>query len=101
MSMSALVQATVITTVVGWSILFAARRFLPVASRRAQAKIAGAFDRPSLPAWLRGVALRLQPLGSSGGSCGDDCSSCGGCAAAAATPVVEAQPLTFRPRERT
>lgn len=101
MTMSALMQATVITAVVGWSVLFAARRFLPVASRRVQAKIAGAFGRPSLPAWLRGVALRLQPQATGGGSCGDGCSSCGGCATAVARPVVEAQSLTFHPRART
>ena len=98
MSTPALVQATVVCAIVGWSALFAAHRLLPVASRRAQAKLAGALDRPAFPAWLRAIALRMQPRATSGGSCGDGCSSCGGCATAIAKPTVEAQPLTFRPR---
>jgi hypothetical protein len=94
---SNLVQILVIALAVGWSALFAAQRLLPVASRRAQAKVADLFDRPSLPLWLRGMARHMQPHSTSGGSCGDGCSSCGGCAAAAAKPV-EVLPLLFHPR---
>lgn len=101
MNTPALVQAIAIAGIVGWSVLFCARRFLPVASRRVQAKLVDAFDRPAFPAWLRAAAQRALPRATSGGSCGDGCSSCGGCASATAQPVVEAQPLTFHPRERT
>ncbi|GAA0714933.1 DUF6587 family protein [Dokdonella soli] len=100
MSTPMLVQTLVIALTVGWSVLFAARRLLPVASRRVQARIVDLFDRPSLPAWLRRLAHGLQPQSTSGGSCGDGCSSCGGCAAAAAKPVVDRQPLMFRPRAK-
>jgi hypothetical protein len=99
MSASMFVQAFVIALIVGWSALFALHRLLPVASRRAQARLVEALDRPSLPAWVHGFAQRLQPRSTSGGSCGDGCSSCGGCAAAAAKPA-EALPLTFRPRTK-
>jgi len=99
MSMPMLAQALALVLLFGWSALFAARRLLPITTRRAQARIAGWFDRPSAPAWLRGLARRLQPTTTTGASCGDGCSSCGGCAAADAKPaVVEPLPLTFRAR---
>ncbi len=91
------VQACVIALVVGWSALFAVRRLLPVASRRAQARVVDVLDRPSMPSWLRAIARSAQPTSTGGGSCGDGCSACGGCAAASAKPV-EALPLVFRPR---
>jgi hypothetical protein len=96
-----LIQTLVIALVVGWSLLSAAHRLLPVATRRAQARIADAFARPSLPAWLRGFAARLQPKSTAGASCGDGCSACGGCAVADAKPAVEALPLVFKPRIKT
>ena len=105
MSTATILQDIVITLIVGWSALFATQRLLPVGSRRVQAKLLDAMDRPWLPAWLRALARRLQPRSTSGGSCGDGCSSCGGCAAAAAQPAgerqPEPQPLLFRPRAKT
>jgi hypothetical protein len=101
-----LVQAFVIALIVGWSALFAAHRLLPVASRRAQARLVDVFDRPVLPSWLRAVVQRMQPRSSSGGSCGDGCSACGGCAVADAKPDiaavarVDAIPLVFHPRAK-
>lgn len=100
MSAPALVQAVVIALIVAWSALFALRRLLPNTARRAQARLAETIARSSAPAWLRARAERWQPRSTSGGSCADGCSSCGGCAAAAAKPVVEAQPLVFKPRTR-
>lgn len=99
MSTPALVQAIVIALIVAWSALFAARRLLPVSSRRAQAKLAGWLDRPALPRWLRSSARRMQPKSTRGGSCASGCSTCGGCAVAA-KPAVDAQPLVFRPRSK-
>jgi hypothetical protein len=95
-----LVQTGVIALVVGWSAASATQRLLPAVSRRAQAKVVDVLDRPSLPAWLRRVARRAQPTSTSGGSCGDGCSSCGGCAVAAAKPV-DALPLVFHPRTKS
>ncbi|MEO5560460.1 MAG: DUF6587 family protein [Dokdonella sp.] len=93
-----LVQAVVVALIVGWSAVVAMHRLLPVASRRAQVRLVGLFDHAALPLWLRAVARRMQPRSSSGGSCGDGCSSCGGCAAAA--KPAEALPLVFRPRRK-
>lgn len=95
-----LVQTLLIALAVAWSVLFAFRRLLPNMARRAQAHIAEAIAHSSAPAWLRARAEHWQPRSTSGGSCADGCSSCGGCATAAAKPVVEAQPLVFRPRTR-
>jgi hypothetical protein len=95
-----LVQTVVIALVVGWSAVFAARRLLPVTTRRLQARIMDALARPTSPRWLREFARRAQPQSTSGGSCGDGCSACGGCAAAQTKPTVEAQPLVFRSRMR-
>lgn len=89
-------QSAVIALAVAWAGWFAFRRLLPKTYRRLLARLAATLDRPSAPAWLR--ARRVQPTSTSGGSCGDGCSTCGGCAAAASTPRVEAQPLVFRPR---
>jgi hypothetical protein len=100
MSAPLLVQTLALLLVLGWSALFAAHRLMPVTTRRAQARVVGWFDRPSSPAWMHALAQRLQPTATTGASCGDGCSSCGGCAAADAKPVVEALPLVFRPRPK-
>jgi hypothetical protein len=101
MSTPLLLQGLAITAVVGWSVLFAAHRLLPVTTRRVQARAIELLDRPGSPVWLHELALRLQPKATTGASCGDGCSSCGGCAAAAAQPVAdEPLPLTFRPRTK-
>ena len=100
MSTSWLVQTVVIALVVIWATLSAARRLLPVTSRRTLARIARAFEQPAAPAWLRRIARHIEPVSSSGGSCSDGCSSCGGCGSATATPATPAQPLVFRPRAK-
>ncbi|MEP7042701.1 MAG: DUF6587 family protein [Dokdonella sp.] len=101
MSTPLLVQTLVIAVAVVWAALFAAKRFLPITSRRVQARVLDTFDRPSSPPWLREFARRAQPQSTSGGSCGDGCSACGGCAAAVAKPAVEARPLEFRSRSKS
>lgn len=98
MSTPMLVQAFVVALIVGWSTVVAMHRLLPIASRRAQARLVGMLDHAGSPSWLRAIAERLQPRSSSGGSCGDGCSSCGGCAAAG--KPAEALPLVFRPRRK-
>lgn len=92
-----LVQSVLIASIGAWAIWFAFRRLMPKTYRRLLARALGVFDRPSVPAWMREAARRAQPTGSSGGSCGDGCSSCGGCATPV-PPVVEAQPLRFKSR---
>ena len=102
MSTPMLVQTLALVLLLGWSALFAAQRLLPVTTRRAQARVLAWFDRPDAPAWIHALAARLQPKATTGASCGDGCSSCGGCAAATAKPAtVEALPLTFRPRSNS
>lgn len=92
-----LVQAVAIVLAVAWAAWFAFRRLLPKTYRRLLSRLTASLDRASSPRWLREYAQRAQPTGTSGGSCGDGCSTCGGCAAAAAKPGGEAQPLVFRP----
>lgn len=102
MNASMLIQIMVIVLIVGWSGLFAVRRLMPVTSRRAQARIVDALDHSPVPAWLRRLSRRWQPQSTSGGSCSDGCSTCGGCASASAIakPDVATQPLAFRQRTR-
>lgn len=98
MNAAVFVQSAVIALAVAWAVWFAFRRLLPKTYRRLLSRLAAALNRPSAPAWLRARARHVQPTSTSGGSCGDGCSTCGGCAAAASKPAVEAQPLVFRPR---
>jgi hypothetical protein len=100
MSTPALVQGVVIAAVVAWAIAFALRKLFPVTSRRSLAALAQRFDRPASPGWLRAAARFIEPHASTGASCGDGCSSCGGCGTSEAKPVVEAIPLGFRPRAK-
>lgn len=100
MNASMLVQWLVIAAVVAWSVGYAFRRLLPVTSRRIAARTIGALGRDGAPAWLRRRVARLQPRASSGASCADGCSSCGGCAAPKAEPAAEAVPLVLRPRPK-
>jgi hypothetical protein len=98
MSTPMLVQALVLALLLGWSALVAARRLFPDTTRRAQARAVAWFDRPSSPAWLHALAQRLQPTATTGASCADGCSSCGGCGSSKAPPAVVAPiPLVFRP----
>jgi hypothetical protein len=99
--MSAMVlQAVVIALVVAWSAWFALHRLLPVTMRRLQARLFAPLDRAGMPAWLRTLGARLQPKATTGASCGDGCSSCGGCSAAQARPDDAPIPLVFRPRPK-
>ena len=100
MSTPALVQGLVIAAVVAWALAFAFRRLLPVTSRRSLAALAHWFDRPAAPGWLRAAARFIEPHASTGASCSDGCSSCGGCGTTEAKPAVESLPLAFRPRAK-
>lgn len=101
MNASLRVQAVVIALIGAWALWFAFRRLLPKTYRRVLAHLLGLFDRPAVPRWLRDAAHRAEPTGSGGGSCGDGCSSCGGCGTAAEDPpAVAAQPLVFKPRAK-
>lgn len=95
-----LVQAILIALIGTWAAWFAFRRLLPKTYRRLLARALGVLDHPTIPAWLRETALRAQPTASSGGSCSDGCSTCGGCATTDSRPGTEVQPLVFRPRGR-
>jgi len=98
---AALVQTLVIAAIVAWSALVVARKLMPVTMRRAQARFADTLAHSPAPAWLRARAMRWQPTSTTGGSCGDGCSSCGGCASASSPPApspAQAMPLVFRPK---
>ena len=95
-----LLQAIVIALVVTWSAGFALHRLLPVTTRRLQARLLAPLERPGMPAWLRALGARLQPKATTGASCGDGCSSCGGCSAAQARTDDKPMPLVFRPRPK-
>ncbi|HEY0179269.1 MAG TPA: DUF6587 family protein [Dokdonella sp.] len=95
---AALAQGLVIAALLAWSALFATRRLLPAASRRAQARFAGWLER-ARPRWLRRAGVALKPVRSERGGCGDGCSSCGACAPAERAPG-DAQPLVFHPRSK-
>lgn len=101
MNASLLLQAVVIALIGAWALWFAFRRLLPKTYRRVLARALGLFDRPAMPRWLRDAAHRAEPTGSSGGSCGDGCSSCGGCGTAAdVKSATAAQPLVFKARAK-
>lgn len=99
MNKAALVQAFVLAAIVAWSTFVVARKLMPMTMRRAQARLADALARSHAPAWLRARAMRWQPKSTTGGSCGDGCSACGGCASTPPeTPNVETLTLTLKPR---
>jgi len=99
MTTYAIVQAFVIAVIVAWSAWYAARRLLPTASRRAQAAVAAWFERPAHAAWLRRVGHSMHPAQAVSGGCGTStCSTCGSCAPG--TPIVDVQPLVFKPRAK-
>jgi len=97
---ASLLQAVVIAAIVAWSAWFALHRLLPVTTRRLQAHLLAPLDRAGVPGWLRTLGARLQPKATTGASCGDGCSSCGGCSAAQARPADAPMPLVFRPRPK-
>lgn len=100
MSASALLQALAVGSIVAWSAVFAAQRLLPVTARRAQARLAGVFDRPWLPARLRRAARTLRPDSTLGSSCATGCAECGGCAAAVARPRAGPETAPIAPHRR-
>jgi hypothetical protein len=100
MTTYAITQAIIIALVVAWSTWYASRRLLPTASRRAQARVATWVEGSEHSAWLRRVGHAMQPVQTISGGCGTSgCSTCGACAPSA--PVVEAQPLVFKPRTKS
>ncbi|HEY6986649.1 MAG TPA: DUF6587 family protein [Rhodanobacteraceae bacterium] len=94
----AIAQMLIVALVVGWSAWFAARRLLPTASRRAQARVATWVGGSTRSAWLHRLGHAMQPVQTVSGGCGTSgCSTCGACAPVAR---VEAQPLAFHPRPK-
>ncbi|HET7923386.1 MAG TPA: DUF6587 family protein [Rhodanobacteraceae bacterium] len=95
----AITQAFVIALVVAWSAWYASRRLLPTASRRAQARVATWVEDSAQSTWLRRIGHAMQPVQTVSGGCGTSgCSTCGACAPSA--PIVDAQPLVFKPRTK-
>ena len=100
MSMYAIAQTMIIALVVAWSAWYASRRLLPTASRRAQARVATWAEGSAHASWLRRIGHAMQPVQAASGGCGTSgCSTCGACAPS--VPIVEAQPLEFKPRTKS
>jgi hypothetical protein len=97
----AIAQAVVLTLVLLASLLAAFRKLLPQTAKRVQARLSAALERPGRAAPMRRLGRWLQPAQAKSGGCGsgDGCSSCGGCAPAAA-PREQALPLHFRSHNR-
>jgi hypothetical protein len=94
----AIAQALLIALIVAWSAWFAARRFLPTASRRVQARVATWLEQSARSPSLRRWAHTLQPVQAQSGGCGTSgCSTCGACAPVS---TAKAQPLVFQQRAK-
>lgn len=79
--MSGLVQNLVVGAIVfacAWSAL---RHLAPRLCARVQRRVALWLVRESHPAWMRRMALRVQPAADAGGACGGG--ACSGCEPAA------------------
>lgn len=99
----ALIQAVIITAVVGFSTWQAFRKLMPKTSKRLLGRLSATLEQPQRSALAHRLARWLQPKEAKAGGCGsgDGCGSCGGCAPPTVkTPSapVEPQPLHFRPR---
>jgi hypothetical protein len=101
MTTYAIAQTLIIALVVAWSAWYASRRFLPTASRRAQAHVATWVEDSAHASWLKRIGHAMQPVQTASGGCGSSgCSTCGACAPSTPAAAVEPQPLVFRPRTK-
>jgi hypothetical protein len=101
MTAYAIAQAFIIALVVAWSAWYAARRLLPTASRRAQARVATWVEGAAPAPWLKRIGHVMQPVQTASGGCGSSgCSTCGACAPTTPAATAEPRPLVFRPRAK-
>lgn len=94
----AIAQDTVIALAVAWSVVYAARRLVPTASRRVQSRIAAWLGKRGHARWAQRLAARIEPVQTASGGCGSSgCSTCGACSPA---PRTESLPLNVQPRPK-
>ena len=73
--MYAVLQAVIITAIVGFCAAQMMRRLMPKLSRDLHVKAAKALDRAGMPS----MAQKLQPVEAPDSGCGSGCGSCKGC----------------------
>lgn len=100
----AVIQAVIITAVVGFSAWQVFRKLMPKTSKRVLARLSAVLEQPRHGVVAHRLARWLQPSEAKSGGCGsgDGCSACGSCApppAVSVTPRNDVQPLHFRPRQ--
>ncbi|MGN6364030.1 DUF6587 family protein [Asticcacaulis taihuensis] len=74
--MYAVIQAVIITAIVGFCAVQMLRKMLPKLSHDLQVKGAQTLNR----AGLTSIAQKLEPIVAKGDGCGSGCGSCKGCA---------------------
>lgn len=72
----AVLQAVIITAIVGLCAVQMLRKLMPNLSRDVQLKGAEALRHAGMP----GIARKLEPVASKDDGCGSGCGSCKGCA---------------------
>lgn len=89
MTLYEIVQALVLTLVIGGSVAYAFRQYFPKSARQ---RLGAWLQRPQHAHWLQVVGAWLIPESGKAG-CASGCSSCGGCEVK--TAVKQEQPLIF------
>lgn len=84
--MYGLIQATILTVVIAFSLVQLARKVMPQTVHALQARTARTLRHAAVPAVLRAVGERLQPAEVPAKGCGDTggCGSCNMCGTLAA-----------------
>jgi hypothetical protein len=71
----AVLQAVIITAIVGFCAVQMLRKMMPKLSHDLQVQGSKALTRAGMPA----IAQKLEPVGSKDSGCGSGCGSCKGC----------------------
>lgn len=74
--MYAIIQAVIITAIVGFCAMQMMRKLMPKLSHDLQVKGANALNR----AGMQSIAQKLEPVEAKDSGCGSGCGSCKGCA---------------------
>jgi hypothetical protein len=92
MTLYEMVQALVLTLVIGGSVAYAFRQYFPKSLRQ---RLGTWMQRSQHARWMQAVGAWLVPASGKAG-CASGCSSCGGCEIK--TVAKTEQPLVFTPR---
>lgn len=79
--MYGLIQTTILTLIVAFSLMQLARKLMPQTMKSAQARLARALRNQSMPTLLQALSERVQPAEVPVKGCGDNagCGSCNMC----------------------